>query len=168
MGKKQLECGEPFLLESKSIRPSCMEGKKSCECIIKIAKHRVTCPLALVHTNLCGMIHLASLGGTHYFISFTNDFSCFTWLYFLKQKFETLQAFKNFCAKVGFQFIPLKLLLLRNDRGGEYVSRDFFTFCTEAGITHELTQAYTPSYNGVSECKNCTLFENVCSMVVDA
>jgi hypothetical protein len=107
LGKQQLECGELFLLESKFICPSCMEGKKSCECIIKIAKHRVTSPLALVHTNLCGMIHLASLGGAHYFISFTNDFSCFTWLYFLEAFLKHYKHSKTFVPKWGFNLFPL-------------------------------------------------------------
>ncbi len=64
------------------------------------------------------MICLVSLGGAHYLISFINDFSHFTWLYFLKPKIGTLQTFKNFFAKVEFQFIPLKLLALCNDCGG--------------------------------------------------
>jgi histone deacetylase 1/2 len=114
------------------------------------------------------MIRFASLGGVHYFISFIDNFSHFTWLYFLKQKSKTLQAFKNFCAKVEFQFIPLKLLALCNDYGGEYVSRDFFTFCTEIGITHELIQAYTPRHNGFSKRKNHTFLEKTRLMVVDA
>jgi hypothetical protein len=114
------------------------------------------------------MIRFASLGGVHYFISFIDNFSHFTWLYFLKQKSEALQAFKNFCAKVELQFIPFKLLGLCSDCGREYVSRDFFTFCIEISITHELIQAYTPSHNGVSKCKNCTFLEKVRSMVVDA
>jgi histone deacetylase 1/2 len=114
------------------------------------------------------MIHLASLGGVHYFISFIDDFSHFTWLYFLKQKSKALQAFKNFCAKLELQFIPFKLLALCSDCGGKYVSRDFLTFSTKVGITHELIQAYTPSHNEVSKCKNCTFFEKVHLMVVDA
>jgi hypothetical protein len=114
------------------------------------------------------MIHLASLGGGHYFISFTNDFSHFTWLYFLKKKFEALQTFKENCAKVELQFILLKLLILYSDHRGEYVLGDFFIFCTKVSITHELTQAYTPSHNGVSEQKNHTFLEKVHLMVVDA
>jgi hypothetical protein len=81
---------------------------------------------------------------------------------------EALQAFKKFCAKVELQFIPLELLVLFNYCGGKYVSKDFFTFCTEACITHELTQVYTPSHNGVSKRKNHTFLEKVHSMVVDA
>jgi hypothetical protein len=86
----------------------------------------------------------------------------------LKQKFEALQAFKNFCAKVELQLISLKLLVLHNYRRGEYVSRDFLTFCTKASITHELIQVYTPSHNGISKHKNCMLLEKARSMVVDA
>jgi len=48
------------------------------------------------------------------------------------------------------------------------MSRDFLTFCTEVNITHELIQAYTPSHNGVLERKNCTFFDKVRLMVVDA
>ncbi len=67
-----------------------------------------------------------------------------------------------------FQFIPLKLLVLCNDHEGEHVLRYFFTFCTKVGITHELTQAYIPSHNGVLEQKNRTLFEKAHLMVLDA
>jgi hypothetical protein len=86
----------------------------------------------------------------------------------LEQKFEALQTCKKFCAKVELQFIPLKLLVLCNDHEGEYVLRDFFTFCTKVGITHELTQAYIPSHNGVLEQKNRTHLKKAHLMVFDA
>jgi hypothetical protein len=105
------------------------------------------------------MIHFASFVGAHYFISFTDDFSHFTWLYFLKQKSEALQTLKKICAKVEFQFIPLKLLALCSNCRGEYVLGDFFTFCIKVSITHELTQVYTPSHNGISKQKNRTFLE---------
>jgi hypothetical protein len=169
LGKQQFGHGVPLLPESKSICPSYMEGKlQSRHHIVKIVERYATSLLALVHTNLCGMIHLAPLGGAPYFISFIDDFSCFTWLHFLKQKSETLQTFKKMCAKVEVQFIPLKLLALCSGRGRKYVLGDFFTFCTKIGITHELTQAYTPSHNGVSEQKNHTFFKKAHLMVVDA
>lgn len=137
-----------------------MEGKlQSREHIVKIVEHYATSPLALVHINLCGMIHFASFGGAHYFISFTNDFSRFTWLYFLKQNSKAIQTIKKNCAKMEFQFIPLKLLALCSNRRGEYVLGDFFTFCTKVGISHELTQAYTPNHNGILEQNNRTFLE---------
>jgi hypothetical protein len=78
----------------------------------------------------------------------------------LKQKSKTLQAFKNFCAKVELQLIPLKLLVF-NDHGGEYVLGDFFTFCIKVNITHELIQAYTLGHNGVSKQKNRTFMRRL-------
>jgi hypothetical protein len=78
-----------------------MEGKKSCEHIIKIVEHNAVGLFALVHTNFYGMIHPTSLGGAHYFISFTNDFSCFTWLYFLKQKFENITSIQELLCQIG-------------------------------------------------------------------
>jgi rRNA maturation protein Nop10 len=88
--------------------------------------------------------------------------------YFLKEKSQGLYTFKNICAKVEFSYTPLKLSALCNNQGGEYVSREFLVFCIEASITHELTQAYISSHNGVSKCKNYTLLEKVHSMVVNA
>jgi len=118
LGQQQFGHGVPLLMENNSICPSYMEGKQSCESIIKIAERCAISSFALVHINLCGMIHFVSLGGADYLISFIDDFSHFTWLYFLKKKFEALQTFKNFCAKVELQFIPLKLLVLCSDCWG--------------------------------------------------
>ncbi len=65
---------------------SCIEGKQSRERAVKSSERRAKRPLALIHTDLCGMIRPASLGGSLYFASFTDDFSRFTWLYFLCNK----------------------------------------------------------------------------------
>jgi hypothetical protein len=50
----------------------------------------------------------------------------------------------------------------------ENVLGGFFTFCSKVGITHELTQAYIPSHNGVLEQKNCMFLEKAHLRVVDA
>ncbi|MCI19359.1 hypothetical protein A2U01_0040515, partial [Trifolium medium] len=45
----------------------------------------------------------------------------------------------------------------RTDRGGEFTSNAFNDFCSNNGIKRQLTTAYTPQQNGVSERKNRTL-----------
>jgi hypothetical protein len=77
-----------------------MEGKQSCEHIIKIVECCTIAFIVLIYFDLCGMIHCVALGGAHYFIHFTNDFNPFTWLYILKEKFQTLKAFKSFYTKM--------------------------------------------------------------------
>ncbi|GAU11414.1 hypothetical protein TSUD_344050 [Trifolium subterraneum] len=54
---------------------------------------------------------------------------------------------------------------LRTDRGGEYTSSAFNDFCSTHGIKRQLTTAYTPQQNGVSERKNRTLLNMIRSML---
>ncbi len=131
-----------------------MEGKQSCEHTIKIIEHCTIAFIVLIHFDLCGVIRCASFGGAHSFIHFIDDFNHFTWLYFLKEKFQTLQAFKSFYTKVELYFTPFKLLVLCSDHKQEYVPKKFLTFCIEANIIHKLIQAYTPSHNGILKKKN--------------
>ena len=56
--------------------------------------------LDLVHSDLCGPMTVASLGGYHYYVTFIDDYSRKTWIYFLKTKEseEVLNNFKEFKA----------------------------------------------------------------------
>jgi len=60
-----------------------MVGKQHREPISKIEKWRATMKLDLIHSDVCGHINPQSIGGNRYFITFTNDFSRKTWVYFL-------------------------------------------------------------------------------------
>ena len=57
---------------------------------------------------------------------------------------------------------------LRTDRGGEFNSNLFDSYCMEHGIFKQLTTAHTPQQNGVAERKNQTLVEAARSMLKDA
>jgi transposase InsO family protein len=50
---------------------------------------------------------------------------------------------------------------VRSDQGGEYVNNEWTTRCTEKGIIHETTAAYSPESNGIAERANLTL-ANMC------
>ena len=56
---------------------------------------------------------------------------------------------------------------LRTDRGGEFTSHAFNTFCDKNGIQRQLTAAYTPQQNGVAERKNRTLMNMVRCLLVE-
>jgi hypothetical protein len=58
-----------------------------------------------------------------------------------------------------------KLMCLRTDKGGEFTSNEFNEYCCSNGIKRQLTTAYTPQQNGVSERKNRTLLNMVRSML---
>lgn len=52
--------------------------------------------LDLVHSNICGPMSMKSHRGYDYFVTFIDDFSKKTWIYFLKTKDEVFSHFQEF------------------------------------------------------------------------
>ncbi|KAL0357994.1 UNVERIFIED_CONTAM: hypothetical protein Scaly_1485100 [Sesamum calycinum] len=75
----------------------------------------------------------SSLGGSLYYVIFTNEFSKNIWVYFFKQKYEVFPKFKLWKAEVENQ-IGRKIKYLRSDNGTEYTDSQFQKFCEEHGI----------------------------------
>lgn len=50
----------------------------------------------MIHSDLCGPFKNTSLGGSKYFLTFTNDFSKKTWVYFFRLEVERVEKFKAF------------------------------------------------------------------------
>ena len=82
-------------------------------------------------------------GDNRYFLTFINDCFIFTYVFLLKNKSETFNVFKVYKAEVENQ-LSKKIKVLESDRGGEYFSSVFNSFCEEYGIIHEYTASYTP------------------------
>nr|ABF93649.1 retrotransposon protein, putative, Ty1-copia subclass [Oryza sativa Japonica Group] len=124
----------------------------------KASEARNLAPLELVHSDLCEMNGLLTKGGKKYFMTLIDDCTRFCYVYLLKTKDEALHYFKIYKAEVENQ-LERKIKRLRSDRGGEYFSNEFASFCEEFGIIHEMTSPYSPQSNRVAERKNRTLTE---------
>ena len=61
-------------------------------------------PLELIHTNIQGPYLVISNSSFKYYIHFVDDFSCYTWLYPLKQKLDALSIFLQFKTLVENKF----------------------------------------------------------------
>ena len=131
------------------------------------SKHRAKGPLELVHSAICGRIGEKSLGGSEYFLTFTDDYSRYSWVYMLKTKNQVFDAFMDWKVK-GENCCGKKLKRLRTDNGGEYMSNQFKSYLKNQGICHELTIPKNPEQNGNAESLNRTLVESSCSMLLDA
>jgi hypothetical protein len=107
---------------------------------------------------------LTHFSGAKYALTFIDEFSCRSWVYFLKYKSDVLATFKNFKSFVKKQ-PSLSIKKLRTDNGGEYVNQGFINFCREHGIQHQLIVPYNPQQNGVTERKNMTLKEMANCMI---
>ena len=107
-----------------------------------------------------------SLRGHAYYAYFIDDYSCKTWIYFLKNKDEVFERFKEFKALVE-NLSKKKIKILRLDNGGEFMSNEFNDYCKEVGIKRELTIPYNPQQNGVAERNNRSIMEVVKAMIHD-
>ncbi|KAJ9566454.1 hypothetical protein OSB04_002420 [Centaurea solstitialis] len=125
---------------------------------------RATDLLEIVHTDVCGPFSHEARGGYRYFITFTDDFSRYGYVYLMKHKSESFEKFREYQNEVQNQ-LDRKIKFLRSDRGGEYLSQEFGNHLAECGIISQLTPPYTPQMNGVSERRNRTLLDMVRSMM---
>src|SRR3954471_18380093 len=85
---------------------------------------RATDLLELIHIDVCGPMSMTARGGYHYFITFTDDFRRYGYVYLMKHKSRTFERFKEFQSEVENQR-GKKINALRSDRGGEYLSHEF-------------------------------------------
>ena len=97
-------------------------------------------------------------------MTFIDDFSCRTWVYFLKSKYEAFDKFVVLKNK-GERECGHYINVLRSDRGGEYTSNSFVIFCRKHGMKKEVTASYIAQQNGVSKRKNRTIVEMAQSMM---
>ncbi|CAJ2644822.1 unnamed protein product [Trifolium pratense] len=123
--------------------------------------------LALIHTDVCGSLNTHAGGGFQYFITFTDDYSRYGYVYLMKHKSESFEKFKEFKNEVQ-NHLGKKIKTLRSDRGSEYFSLEFHDHLKECGILSQLTPPGTPQWNGVSERRNRTLLDMVRSMMSHA
>jgi hypothetical protein len=54
--------------------------------------------LDLIHSNVCGSMSSVSLSGYKYYVTFIDDHSRKTWIYFMRTKDEVLSRFQEFKA----------------------------------------------------------------------
>ncbi|KAJ0590261.1 putative RNA-directed DNA polymerase [Helianthus annuus] len=164
MKNKELVLGLPKIKKDDSVCEGCISGKHARKPFQKKMVWQATEPLQLVHSDICGPMRTESIGGCRYFITFIDDYTRKTWVYFLKFKYEALYHFKNFRVLNEKQSNHV-IKTLRTDRGGEYCSKSFQEYLRLNGIRHQLTNSYTPQQNGVAERKNRTLMELSRSMM---
>jgi transposase InsO family protein len=121
-------------------------------------------PLELLHMDLFGSITYISIGGSKYCLVIVDDYSRFTWVFFLQEKSQTQETLKRFLRQAQNEF-KLRIKKIRSDNGTEFKNSQIKGFLEEEGIKHELCSPYTPQQNGVVERKNRTLLNMARTML---
>ncbi|KAJ4793822.1 Pol [Rhynchospora pubera] len=117
-----------------------------------------TQPLQLLHMDLFGPINVLSISKKRYVFVVVDDYSRFTWVFFLAHKEEAFDHFVKFSNRVENEK-GLKISRIRSDHGREFENAKFDELCIEKGYKQEFSAPRTPQQNGVVERKNRTLQE---------
>jgi transposase InsO family protein len=115
-------------------------------------------PLELLHMDLFGPIANLSIGGSKYGLVIVDDFSRFTWVFFLQDKSETQGTLKFFLRRAQNEF-ELKVKKIISDNCSEFKNLQVEEYHEEERIKHEFSAPYTPQQNGVVERKNMSLID---------
>ncbi|GJY17854.1 putative ribonuclease H-like domain-containing protein [Tanacetum coccineum] len=102
-----------------------------------------------------------------YCLVVTDDYSRFTWVFFLTTKDETSEILKNFIKEIE-NLVDKKVKIIRSDNETEFKNKVMDDFCSEKGIRIEYSVASTPQQNGVAERRNWTLIEAARTMLANS
>ncbi|GJT97999.1 putative ribonuclease H-like domain-containing protein [Tanacetum coccineum] len=102
------------------------ENDQTCVACLKGKQHRASCkskvlnpitkPLFMLHMDLFGPTFVSSLMHKKYCLVVTDDYSRFTWVFFLITKDETSEILKNFIKEIE-NLVDKKVKIIRSDNG---------------------------------------------------
>ncbi|GKE48565.1 putative ribonuclease H-like domain-containing protein [Tanacetum coccineum] len=161
----------------RGLPTKCFENDQTCVACLKGKQHGASCkskvlnpitkPLFMLHMDLFGPTFVSSLMHKKYYLVATDDYSRFTWVFFLTTKDETSEILKNFIKEIE-NIVDKKVKIIISDNGTEFKNKVMDDFCREKGIKREYSVARTPQQNGVAERRNRTLIEAARTMLADS
>ncbi|KAL0561212.1 hypothetical protein IC582_001634 [Cucumis melo] len=110
-------------------------------------------PFGLIHYDIWGPAPCPTVNGYRYFVLFINDYSCFTWIYFLRNRSSLYQIYVDFANRIQTQFSS-KIKILRTDNAMEYKDSRFLSFLAQQGTLIQRSCPHTSQQNGRAERKH--------------
>ncbi|GKD81410.1 putative ribonuclease H-like domain-containing protein, partial [Tanacetum coccineum] len=128
---------------NKLVKENLVRGKQyRASCKSKVM-NPITKPLFMLDMDLFGPTFVSSLMHKKYCLVVTDDYSRFTWVFFLATKDETSEILKNFIKEIE-NLVDKKVKIIRCDNGTEFKNKVMDDFCKEKGIRREYSVARTP------------------------
>ena len=115
--------GLPVIKATTRVCKGCVIGKHPEHKFDRGKANRATCILGMINYDISGMIPITSMNGSRYLLNFIDDFSRYTWVFFLKKKLEVCEKISELKALIE-NASGLKIKILRFDNGGKYVSNE--------------------------------------------
>ncbi|GKB46329.1 putative ribonuclease H-like domain-containing protein [Tanacetum coccineum] len=166
--KGNLVRGLPLkIFENDHTCVACQKGKQhKASCMAKLVSS-ISQPLQMLHIDLFGPTSVRSINHKTFCLVVTDDFSRFSWVFFLASKDETSRILKRFITEIENQ-LNHKVKVIRCDNGTEFKNMEMNELCGLKGIKGEFSVARTPQQNRVAARKNRTLIEAARTMLADS
>jgi transposase InsO family protein len=160
---------EDVTFEKDKLCGACQAGKQVASHHPMKAYVSTTRPLELIYMYLFGPTTYKSLGGNLYCLVIVDDFSHYTWTFFLEDKGKTFDIFKKFATKAQNEF-GSSMVKIRSDNGLEFRNTKVEEYCDGEGIKHEFSSTYTPQQNGVlrGRTRHSSLLLELCWMTMES
>jgi hypothetical protein len=157
--------GLPVLkFESDLVCAPCRHGKMIAASHSLINTVMTEHPVQLLHMDTVGPSQIRSMGVRWYVLIIVDDYSRYSWVFFLKSKDEVFEHFRSLALRLNNGH-PNCLKVIRSDNGTEFRNVSFDQFCLEHGVDHQFSALHVPQQNGVVEQKNRTLVEMARTML---
>jgi transposase InsO family protein len=107
----------------------------------------------LLYMDLFGTTTYPSIGGNKYGFVIVDDFTRYTWVFFLVNKSDVFATFKTFIKRIHNEF-ETTIKKIKSDNGSEFNNTRVDDLCDEFRIRHQFSAKYTPQLNSLVERKN--------------
>ncbi|GKD00478.1 retrovirus-related pol polyprotein from transposon TNT 1-94, partial [Tanacetum coccineum] len=104
--------------------------------------------LYLLHMDLCGPMRVESINGKKYILVIVDDYSWFTWVKFLRSKYEATEFIIKFLKMIQVH-LNATVKNIHTNNGTEFVNQTLRSYYEDVGISHETSMARTPQQNEV-------------------
>ena len=101
-----------------------------------------------VFVDLSGRKVVESPGRKSYTLIVRDDFSRYTWVYFMRHKSDAAEMFEQFLVETRAHGVPSKVVIVRSDGGGKFRGGKVEDLCGSRGIKQEFTTPAVPSSMG--------------------
>ncbi|GKA29879.1 retrovirus-related pol polyprotein from transposon TNT 1-94 [Tanacetum coccineum] len=99
--------------------------------------------LYLLHMDLCGLMHVASVNGKKYILIIVDDYSQFTWVKCLRSKDEAPYFIIKFLKMIQVR-LKIPVHRIRTVKGSEFINQTLHEYYEKVGISHETSIARSP------------------------
>ncbi|GJT79206.1 retrovirus-related pol polyprotein from transposon TNT 1-94 [Tanacetum coccineum] len=123
--------------------------------------------LHLLHMDLCGPMHVASINGKKYILVIVDNYSRFTWVKFLASKDEAPDFIIKFLKMIQVR-LNTPVRNIRTYNRTEFINQTLRSYYESVGISHETSVVRSPQQNGVVERRNHTLVKAARTMLIYA